>query len=35
MTQLTRLDANADSDKIVSIVQSEGALILENVLSRD
>jgi ectoine hydroxylase-related dioxygenase (phytanoyl-CoA dioxygenase family) len=35
MTQLTRLDANADSDKIVGIVQSEGALILENVLSRD
>ena len=35
MMQLTRLDANTASEKIVSIVQREGALILENVLSRD
>jgi len=33
MTQLTRLEANADIDKVVAVVQEEGALILENVLT--
>ena len=33
MTELTRLDAKSDVDEIVGIVQSDGALILENVLS--
>jgi ectoine hydroxylase-related dioxygenase (phytanoyl-CoA dioxygenase family) len=34
MTELTRLDAESDVDKIVEIIQSDGALILENVLTR-
>jgi ectoine hydroxylase-related dioxygenase (phytanoyl-CoA dioxygenase family) len=33
MTELTRLDANSDVDEIVGLVQTAGALILENVLS--
>ena len=33
MTDLTRLDAKSDVDEIVGIVQSDGALILENVLT--
>ena len=33
MTELTRFEAQADVDKIVSVIQTEGALILENVLS--
>lgn len=33
MSELTRLDAESDADEIVGIIQSEGALILENVLS--
>ena len=32
MVQLTRLDAGSDVDKIVGIIQRDGALILENVL---
>ena len=35
MTELTRLDANSDVDEIVGLVQSDGALILENVLTRE
>ena len=35
MTELTRLDAESDVDKIVEIIQSDGALILENVLTRE
>ena len=35
MTKLTRLDANSDVDEIVNIVQKDGALILENVLTRE
>jgi len=33
MAELTRLDAKSDVDEIVGIVQSDGALILENVLT--
>lgn len=33
MEKLTRLDAKSDVDEIVSIIQNDGALILENVLS--
>jgi len=35
MVQLTRLDARSDVDEIVGLVQSDGALILENVLTRE
>lgn len=33
MTQLSRLETNSAAEEIVSIIQSDGALILENVLS--
>ena len=33
MTQLSRLEANSAAEEIVSIIQSDGAPILENVLS--
>ncbi len=33
MTELVRLDANSDTDEIVSIIQRDGALVLENVLT--